>query len=149
MLLLAALGSAPAAAAVVDLQVTQRVSLLDGQAFGEAGAYEKIAGIVTIAVDPDDEANARITDLGLAPRDGDGRVRARANFMVLKPVDPKRSNGVGLLEVSNRGGKASLRYFNGATVSAADPVKPDAFGDGLLMRLGLTVIWVGWQFDVL
>ena len=22
------------------------------------------------------------------------------------------------------------------------------FGDGLLMRLGLTVIWVGWQFDV-
>ncbi len=148
MLLLAALGSAPAAAAVVDLQVTQRVSLLDGQAFGEAGAYEKIAGIVTIAVDPDDEANGRITDLGLAPRDSDGRVRARANFMVLKPVDPKRSNGVGLLEVSNRGGKASLRYFNGATVSAADPVKPDAFGDGLLMRLGLTVIWVGWQFDV-
>ncbi len=31
MLLLAALGSAPAAAAVVDLKVTQRVSLLDGR----------------------------------------------------------------------------------------------------------------------
>ena len=27
-------------------------------------------------------------------------------------------------------------------------VKLQDFGDGLLMRRGLTVIWVGWQFDV-
>ena len=58
-----------------------------------------------------------------------------------------RQPGTALLEVSNRGGKASLSYFNGGR-SATDPTSDGHFGDGFLMRRGLTVIWVGWQFDV-
>ena len=55
-------------------------------------------------------------------------------------------SGTALLEVSNRGGKASLRYFNAA--SPGDVSEEAALGDGFLMRRGLTVIWVGWQFDI-
>ncbi len=48
------------------------------------------------------------------------------------------------MEVSNRGGKASLLYFNNAPDSA-DISSAEALGDGLLMRRGMTLIWVGWQ----
>ncbi|MEX0842775.1 MAG: alpha/beta hydrolase domain-containing protein, partial [Gemmatimonadota bacterium] len=60
---------------------------------------------------------------------------------------PERARGVGLLDVSNRGSKAALWYFNDGA-SAADPGLEEHFGDGYLMQLGLTVIWVGWQWDV-
>jgi hypothetical protein len=54
---------------------------------------------------------------------------------------------VALLEVSNRGGKAALPYFARAAWSV-DPAVDADFGDALPLRLGLTLIWVGWQFDV-
>src|SRR6185369_34144 len=70
-----------------------------------------------------------------------------ADFMVLRPKDTLKGRGIALLEVSNRGGKASLSYFNRARASNS-PSTAEEFGDGFLMRQGLTVIWVGWQFDV-
>src|SRR5437660_340877 len=57
------------------------------------------------------------------------------------------SRAAALLEVSNRGGKAALPYFARAAWSA-DPAAEAAFGDALPLRLGPTLIWVGWQFDV-
>ena len=139
-------GAAPAR--VLEVVVEDRASVLDGQRFGDAGAYEKLSGRVRVSFDPANPANALVTDLALAPVGPSGGVEAEADFMVLRPVDAARSSGVALLEVSNRGGKASLRYFNAASEGASDPVAPAHFGDGLLMRQGLTVIWVGWQFDV-
>ncbi|MFQ5935583.1 MAG: alpha/beta hydrolase domain-containing protein [Acidiferrobacterales bacterium] len=91
--------------------------------------------------------NARIVDLDKAPVNGAGRVEAWANFMVLRPKKSCETDCVGLLEVSNRGGKAALAYFNSAPFRH-NPDAPADFGDGFLMRQGLTVIWVGWQFDV-
>jgi len=135
-------------ARVLELVVEQRTPVLDGTPFGRVGAYEKLSGTIRFTFDPASPANAAVTDLAYAPIGASGGVEAEANFMVLRPVDPASAAGVGLLEVSNRGGKASLRYFNAATEFAADPLEPGHFGDGLLMRLGLTVIWVGWQFDV-
>jgi len=139
---------APADARVVELTVEERSPVLAGSVFGGAGAYEKLRGTVRFAFDPENAANARVTDLALAPIGPSGGGEAMANFMVLRPLDPGAASGIGMLEVSNRGGKASLRYFNAASEFAADPVEPEHFGDGLLMRLGLTLIWVGWQFDV-
>lgn len=135
-----------ASARVSELIVEERVPVLEGAPFGQAGAYEKLSGTVRFSFDPANAANASVTDLDHAPVGPSGGVEAVANFMVLRPVNSRSS--LGFLEVSNRGGKASLRYFNAATDFAADPVEPGDFGDGLLMRLGLTVIWVGWQFDV-
>lgn len=134
-------------AEVVKVNIDQRQNVLDGRSFGEAGPYEQLSGTILFAFNPDNPLNARIVDLGFAPRNDRGLVEASANFVVLRPKDPGRSNGVAWLEVSNRGSKASLRYFNRAR-GRLDPANDNAFGDGLLMRLGLTIIWVGWQWDV-
>lgn len=134
-------------AEVVGVEVDRLQDVLQGHTFGEVGVYVKVVGTIRFAFDPKNPMNARIVDLDKAPRNADGKVEAWADFMVLRPKDPSRSSGVGFVEVSNRGGKASLRYFNRAE-SRLDPEKEQDFGDGLLMRRGLTVIWVGWQFDV-
>lgn len=141
-------GVLPGGAEVVRVVVERREVILDGLPFGEAGPYEKLVGRIYFAFDPLAEANLRVVDLALAPSNGAGRVEAYAEFMALQPVDPARRSGVLWLEVSNRGGKASLRYFNRAARGALDPADPEDFGDGLLLRQGLTILWVGWQWDV-
>lgn len=132
---------------VVRVEIERREDVLGGRSFGDAGTYEKLVGRIFFAFDPDAEANRSIVDLEYAPRNGQGMVEAYAEFMVLQPKDPTRRRGVAWLEVVNRGGKASLRYFNRARGSL-DPTTAEEYGDGLLMRQGLTVIWVGWQWDV-
>ena len=134
-------------AAVVDIKVESRTKVLHGKEFGAIGAYEKLEGVVTFALDPTNEANAKIVDLNKAPHNMEGLVYAQANFMVLQPVDASKAAGIGVLEVSNRGGKALLPYFNAANQSN-NPTKDKDFGDGLLMRRGYTLMWVGWQWDV-
>lgn len=136
-----------AEARVLRVEVDRRTTVLDGTSFGPYGAYELIEGTIVFGVDPTDAQNQAIVDLHRAPRDTLGLVVARANFSVLQPVDPERRRGIGLVEVSNRGGKFSLSYFNRAS-APLDPEDPEAFGDGLLMERGLTLIWVGWQWDV-
>ena len=135
-------------AEVVRVVVERREDVLGGRAWGKVGAYEKLVGRIYFAFDPKNAANLGIVDLTLAPRNADGRVEAWAEFMVLRPKNRDRARGVAWLEVGNRGGKASLRYFNAARTSALDPTTAEDFGDGLLFREGLTLIWVGWQWDV-
>jgi hypothetical protein len=135
-------------AEVTRVVVERREDVLGGRAWGRVGAYEKLVGRIYFAFDPDNPANAAIVDLALAPRNADGDVEAWAEFLVLRPKNRDRARGVAWLEVSNRGGKATLRYFNGALRSALDPTTAEDFGDGLLFREGLTLIWVGWQWDV-
>jgi hypothetical protein len=134
-------------AEVLRVEVEAQHDVLGGQSFGAAGAYEKLTGTVTFAFDPANPMNARIVDLDKAPRNAAGKVEAWGHFMVLRPKQQKKEHRIALLEVSNRGGKALLAYFNGAHYSL-DPTAPEDFGDGLLLRQGLTLIWVGWQFDV-
>jgi hypothetical protein len=137
----------PAAATVSRLTVESRQDVLGGRPFGTAGTYEKLIGTVEVALDPANPANAAIVDLSRAKKDATGRILASANFMVLRPKAMPRERAVALLEVSNRGGKAALPYFARATWSA-DPAAEAELGDALPLRLGLTLIWVGWQFDV-
>ena len=146
-LLIALSFSAELSARVVRVVIEARQDVLGGRSWGDVGAYERITGRVYFEFDPNDPINARIVDLALAPRNERGMVEAWANFMVLRPKDPSRGSDIALLEVSNRGGKASLGYFN-AAVFSRDPEDEEHFGAGFLMRQGLTVIWVGWQFDV-
>jgi len=134
-------------AEVVRVVVDRRTDVLGGRAFGTVGAYEKLVGRIFFVFDPSNPMNARIVDLDRAPRNADGLVEAWANFMVLQPKNLGRSARTALLEVSNRGGKAIISYFNGARGSR-NPELEEHFGDGLLMRQGLTLIWIGWQHDV-
>lgn len=146
-LALAAFGATAVGGEVVRVEITSRTVVLDGRAFGDAGPYERLTGRIYFTFDPGNPHNARIVDLSLAPRNSDGLVEAWTEFMVLQPVESGRRAGVAWIEVPNRGGKASLRYFQGAE-SALNPTTAAHFGDGLLMRSGLTLIWVGWQHDV-
>src|SRR5260221_2660668 len=141
------LSAAPVAAEVVRIDVQSRSDLLSGQPFGAAGPYEKLSGKIFFAVDPSLPANGIVTDLDKAPRNKAGKVEFSSDFYLIKPKNIARGNGAVLYEVSNRGGKGMLGFFNHASGSA-DPATPAEMGDGFLMRQGFTLLWVGWQFDV-
>ena len=135
-----------ASAEVVRIEVDSRADLAGGKAYGLAGAYEKLVGTIYFEVDPTNSANRIIADIGLAPRNERGKVEFHSDFFLIKPKDVTRGNGTLLYEVSNRGGKGLLRYFNRGEGSI-DPETEAHLGDGFLMEQGLTLLWLGWQFD--
>ncbi len=120
---------------VVSVEVSDRTT---------AGSVERIAGAVRFAVDPSAKVNRGIVDLGLAPVNARGLVEFSANFYVLAP---KAANGVALVEISNRGGKALLQTFDFAKSSLA-PLAGDDLGDRFLLDRGFTLVWIGWEFDI-
>jgi hypothetical protein len=137
----ALLGAAPALALaeVVGVEIATRADVQNGAAFGDAGAYELLAGRIHFAVDPKNARNQIIVDLDKAPRNAAGKVELSADLSILKPKDATKGNGTLLLDVVNRGNKTVLRSFDRA---GADDV-----GDGFLLRRGFTVVWVGLEFD--
>ena len=135
-----------ASAEIVRIEVHSRMDLAGGKAYGLAGAYEKLVGTIYFEVDPAHSANRIIADIDLAPRNGRGKVEFHSNLFLIKPKDVTRGNGTVLYEVSNRGGKGMLRYFNRGQGSI-DPETEAHMGDGFLMRNGFTLLWLGWQFD--
>lgn len=137
----------PAESGVTRLEILRREPVLAGRAFGAAGPYEKLIGTVHFAVDPTAPRNLGIVDLDLAPRNAAGLVEFRADFYLLKPVDPARGNGRLFYEAGNRGTKRILPVFQNATGSD-DPTSEADFGNGALMAQGFTLLWMGWQWDV-
>src|SRR3954469_10352611 len=146
VVLLFALLQVAASAEVVRIEVQSRSDLSGGQAFGAAGGYEKLAGRIYFAADPALPANRIVTDIDKAPRNASGRVEFSSDFFLMKPKAISRGNGAVLYEVSNRGGKGMLGFFNHAAGSV-DPSSDAEMGDGFLMKQGFTLLWVGWQFD--
>ena len=135
-----------AEARVERVEILSRADVLEGKAFGEAGAYEKLSGKVHFAVKPETESNKFIVDLEKAPRNVAGEVEFSADFYVLRPKEAGRSSGSVLLEIPNRGGKGILAIMQGGKGSR-DPTTEEEFGDGFLMRRGVTIAWLGWQWD--
>ncbi|MCZ6693362.1 MAG: alpha/beta hydrolase domain-containing protein [Bacteroidetes bacterium] len=135
-------------AEVIRLEIKSRQPVLGEKSYGSAGGYEIIRGQIFFEFDPGNKRNYKITDIQLAPVNERGKVEANGNIIILKPIDPTKSSGITLVEVSNRGGKFSPRYFNRAGNGELNPLDLQSFGDGLLMYLGVTVVWVGWQFDI-
>ena len=132
---------------VERIEVTSRSTFAGGREFGDVGAYEKIRGRLFYAVDPASVANAPIVDLTLAPRGADGRVRFSGDFVLLKPVDLRRSRRRLLYDVNNRGNLYMLRHFNDAAGSN-DPSGPAHAGNGFLMVQGYSLLWTAWNWDV-
>ncbi len=139
-------GIASAEARVERIEVLSRADVLDGKAFGDAGAYEKIVGRAHFKVKPDASANRLIVDLDKAERDEKGEIAFAADFYILRPKEAARSSEAVLLEIPNRGGKGILAVMQGGKGSR-DPTTEEEFGDGFLMRRGVTVAWLGWQWD--
>jgi hypothetical protein len=134
-------------AELVRVEVGERVPFAGGTSFGRSGAYEIIEGRLFFEVDPDDEANARIADLALAPKNEQGRVEFWADFALLTPADPAKGNGTLLYDVHNRGNKLALWTFNDGVRSNA-PRDAEHAGNGFLMREGYSVLWTGWSGEI-
>ena len=137
---------------VTRFDVMLRRPLAGGRAFGDVGPYEELKGRLQLAIDPLHAANARITDVELAPRTGQGRVEFGADVSLLLPVDRARASGRLIVDVVNRGNTVAVPNFNHATRPVfgpgADADPPIDVGDGFLMRRGDAVVSCGWQCDV-
>jgi hypothetical protein len=101
-----------AAVAVAALEVKTRQALASGRDFGSVGRYTQLDGTAHFAIDPNHPLNRCITDIDLAPRDGDGLVHFSADIRILTPEDPQRGNHRVLFDVPNRGNRLALATFN-------------------------------------
>jgi hypothetical protein len=110
--------------------------------FGTVGQYEQIDGIAYGEIDPRDPLNAVIQDIDLAPRNARGKVEYSTKVSILKPVDESLGNHTMLFEIVNRGNKLDPGTFN-VGVTTANPA-----GDGFLEKQGFTLVWAGWQADL-
>ena len=140
-------GTGDTGAEVVRMRIDRRDPFAAGHCFGRTGPYEKIVGRLFCEVDPDDAANARVTDLKLPPPGARGKVEFWTDLYLLKPVDPGRGNRRVLYDVHNRGNKLALQTFNGAP-RGNDPTTLADAGNGFLMREGYSILWSGWNGDV-
>jgi hypothetical protein len=147
---LAVLPAADAHARLTRLQVVEREVVADGQAFGSAGAYERLSGTAYFEVDPRDPRNRVIFDLDRAATNSAGRVEFSADMVILKPLDMGKASGTLFFEVNNRGRKISFGRMHD-TPSDANMNKPSAprdFGNGFLLKRGYVIAWVGWGADI-
>jgi hypothetical protein len=148
--LAAALAPLAAEARITSIEIVKTEPAFGGASFGDAGPYERVTGRVSGELDPADPANAIIQDISLAPRDARGMVPYATEIEILKPAGISRSNRVLLFEVNNRGNKLAPGAFDeGVTGALADRNALNSPGDGWLMRAGYTLIWFGWEMDVL
>ena len=136
----------PAPARITRLDITRVEPAFDGASFGEVGHFTLLTGIAYGEVDPADPHNTIIQDIALAPRNAAGKVAYSMDVAILKPADMARGNGTLLFDVVNRGHKVALGMFN---LGATGGNSAAAAGDGFLQRHGFTVVWGGWQGDLL
>lgn len=128
--------------------IEQREPFAAGHEFPITGAYEKLTGMIHGEVDPRHRLNRIIVNLNKAPRNRRGRVEYSSNFCILKPVDMARGNGKIFFDAPNRGSKRILGFLNDGP-EANDPSTLEHAGNGFLMRQGYTIVWCGWQGDLM
>src|SRR5581483_8320873 len=144
----------PATAEVRRFEITKRDVINRGKPFGDRGAYVHLVGKVFYELSPaqdgwseDRYGHTGIVDLHLAPRNAKGNVEFWADFEALTPEDPEKSNHTVLYDVNNRGNKLALSMF--CYGGGNDLSDPKALGDGFLLRHGCTVVWSGWDGELL
>src|SRR5215468_2100178 len=146
----AMLVASPAAhARVTKIQVTSKESpTFGGYAFKGVGAYEKIVGKAFGELDPNDPKNAVIVDIGLAPRNANGKVEYAFDFYILKPIDLSKGNHKVMYEPPNRGRKTHASLNRGAGSNDPGSVKdPRELANLFLPPRGYTMVWSGWDFS--
>jgi hypothetical protein len=149
-LAVALLSAADACAKITRIEITRVEPAFGGENFDPVGPYERVIGKAYGEVDPKDPLNAIIQDIELAPRNARGSVEYVTDIDILRPKDAAKGNGVLFFNIVNRGNKGGLFSFNaGIPPSLNDINAVLSPGDGFMMREGYTVVWFGWQADVL
>lgn len=132
---------------LVRFEILQREPFANGAEFGPVGPYERIVGRVYYEIDPALRQNADVVDLSRCSKNQSGKVEFWADLFLLSPADPSRGNGSLLYDVNNRGNKLALGMFNYA--GGNNPTTLEHAGDGFLMRRGFTIVWSGWDGELL
>ncbi|MDI9882391.1 alpha/beta hydrolase domain-containing protein [Flectobacillus longus] len=128
ILFLWAIGSFSVSAKITKIEILKEESYQNGRVFGNIGAFVRITGLAYGEVNPFEAHNKIIQDITLAPRNSHGMVEYVTEFVMLKPVDMSKSNGLLFYNVPNRG---------------------NAYGpDTTLMKRGYVFLWGGWQGDL-
>ena len=96
---------------------------------------------------PKAKHNKDIVNLAKAPKNERGRVEYSMDVFILKPLDMARGNQTIFYDVVNRGNQG-LRVNYGAERSN-DPTTLAHAGDGFMMGHGYSLVWSGWQGDML
>ena len=133
---------------ITRIVIKRRQPFAKGYEFPITGAYEKLVGKIYGEVDPKNRLNKIIVNLEKAPRNRRGRVEYWSDFCILKPVDMARGNGKIFYDAPNRGSKRIVSFLNDAPATN-DPSTLEDAGNGFLMREGYTIVWCGWQGDLL
>jgi hypothetical protein len=133
---------------ITKIVISEKEHLANGYDFSVTGAYEKLIGKAYGEVDPKSPLNKMIVNLDKAARNHNGRVEYWTDIYILKPVDMKQGNGKIFYEAPNRGSKRILMFLNDAPESN-DPTLIEHTGNGFLMRQGYTIVWSGWQGDLI
>ena len=116
-------------AKIVRVIVTKTEPYMEGKVFGTAGQYEKLTGQAYGEVDPGNPLNSIIQDIRLAPGNERGMVEYISDFIILRPADMAKSNGLLFLSLPNRGNAL--------------------LADTALLGRGYIIFWCAWQGDVL
>ncbi|HEY4044595.1 MAG TPA: alpha/beta hydrolase domain-containing protein [Rhodopila sp.] len=129
---------------ITGIEIKNRAGLVGGARFGKAGAYERIDGVASGVLDPRHPGNRGIALLDLAPRNADGLVAYRSDFVLLRPVDAARGCGRLLYEVNNRG---RIMLFANLCAGAMgnQPKAVEELGNALPLRMGFSLLWTGWD----
>src|SRR5215468_6205823 len=145
-----ALVTGAAEARITRIEIQRIEPAFSGRNFAPTGAYERLIGKAYGEVDPQLPANAIIQDIDLAARNAKGMVEYVTDIDILRPADRSKGNGILFFNIHNRGNKGGIALFNADVPpnlaeinSLANP------GDRFLQRQGYTMIWFGWQPDVL
>ena len=141
--------ASPSAAKVVKFEIVRVESpAFEGRSFGAVGTYDRIIARATIAVSSDDSHNKIIVDLDRVPRNAQGLVEAMTDVEILRPTIAANGNRRLFYEALNRGNKLGIALFNDHPVVVNDLAKAADAGNGFLMNRGYTIVWSGWQGDV-
>jgi len=132
----------PLQARVTRVEIATRADVLNGQAFGDTGPYERITGRIFFSLPASNPHNLRIVDLKNAVNLKNGEVEFSADFIAVRPKDPHKSNGSLLLENPNRGYSRIISLVDGGDWDLAKNA-----GDAWLLRKGFTIVALGWQWD--
>jgi len=133
----AATGStAASASATPQMKLTISATTDMPGSFGSVGAYEQLTGTLSGEVDPKDPKNAIIQDLDLAPVNARGMVEYSADFVMLKPKDMSKANGVLRYDAPNRGNILTMPNLT------ANP------SDAEFFERGYVWMFSAWQGDV-
>jgi hypothetical protein len=129
---------------ILDVEINSRCPFVGGATFGDVGAYERIEGVASGVLDPGHPRNRGIALLDRAPRNADGLVSYRSDFVLLRPADAAKGNGRLLYEVNNRGRIMLFANLCAGTMGN-QPNSASDLGNALPLRMGFSLLWTGWD----